>query len=1744
VRFSQPVPFYLENFLDLPVGTVVPAGYYDRERHHWIAERDGRVVKVLAVDAGLAVLDVSGGGSPATVEEMTALSITEPELARVAQLYAVDQTLWRVPIEHFSPHDFNFAAITPPGARAPQPEKIKKEERDPCANQRGGSIIECENQVLGETLPLVGTPFGLHYRSDRVPGREAAFQVEVPVMGEEPLPAILQGIEVELEIAGQKLTATRSPAVSDPVLFTWDGMDALGRELPSRQPFSARVGYVYPGDYTRVPEDCTNCFAMLPEGSFSLAPARQEVTIWQNQAGRLGIWDARSALELGGWTITPHHTFDPGEGVLYLGDGTRREPEDVRILATAAGDGVFGSTGDGGPASEARVSRLMKSEFRAEEGAFYFIDFDGCRLRRIGSDGIISTVAGSICPPSALPGDLAEHDPGDGLPATTVQLAWPRGFSFGPDGTLYIADQGHGLVRWVDSEGVIHSVAGSHALAEPPPDRTVLNSVNLVIGEPQDVAVGPDGSVYIVKVFGWVWSTILRLDLENGTYQCVLGCGPIQECIADLDDLRGIDGPARDARLVSPDRIRFARNGDLLVVDGGGTSTEMAIQSLLRIGSDGIVRRVAGTCTSDACDPDVDCRDFSPDGTRAREAFFSEIVDVSEGWDGSLFVTDRGNHVIRRIDASGKVTTVAGTGEAGFGGEGLPATGASLSAPKGAVAAPDGSLWVLDEGNYRIRRLENVYPPAPEFPNEAILVPSEDGSLLYVFDARGVHLRTENARTGQTLLTFGYGTGGYLSTITDAFGNVTTIEREEFPRATAIVGPHGQRTVLEALAPGGYLSALETPLGARFEMTYSSEGLLQTFENPRQQTTTFTYDSLGRLERDTDAASGFQDLDRTELTNGPGHSVAIATALGRTTTYTTETLEDGATRITVTAPDGTEDVSVRRLDGTSERTTADGTIVTSRKLPDPRFGMKSPVLSSATITTPGGLASTTTASRTVTFVDPAGDPLEPDNLLAIVDQVSVNARTVTASYDAPTRTLTTTSPLGRQATTTFDVFGRVAQVSAPEILPITYTYDSRGRLESALQGGRETRTTYDANGHVESIRDPLLREVRFTYDDDGKVLTQQLPDLRVIQFGYDANGNLTSLTPPGRPAHTFDHTPVDLNDEYDPPAVGLPEDRTLYAYNLDRQLELVTRPDGQTIDFVYGGTNGRLESLIAPHGTYSYGYEPSSGLLQSIADPSGGALAFAYDGSLPTSVTWTGTVSGSVAVEYNDSFEPVTRTINGTLETSYAYDLDGLLTQAGALDLDYDATSGFLEATTLGATTEELAYTPFGELDTYTARHGGAALYTYDLDRDGGGRIVSKVETIGGVASTWEYHYDTAGRLDEVKKDGAVVETYGYDANSNRTSWSDFWGSGVATYDDQDRMTTYGGATFTYTANGELLTKVEGPETTTYSYDAFGNIRAVSLPNGIELQYLVDAANRRIGRKVNGVLVQGFLWQSQLQPAAEVDGSGNVIAEFVYANGVNVPGTIVKAGQTYKVLTDNVGSVRLVVRATDGIVAQRLDYDAFGRVIVDTNPGFQPFGFAGGIYDYQTGLVRFGARDYDPETGRWTSSDPIRFEGGETNLFAYSALDPINLIDPSGTDALTEDPLVRQYLYDLWREGGKGRSETERAAWVIRNPKTGVYTCKRWPWSARRRQEKWEGPIPENIAGLVHTHPDSASEKPSTGGSKNNPKDDYAAKVIGKPVYVVTRNEIWKVTPEGIVTQEEGPDWRTGIEDRTCAKCE
>ncbi|MCI0528218.1 MAG: hypothetical protein L0Y56_12335, partial [Nitrospira sp.] len=534
-----------------------------------------------------------------------------------------------------------------------------------------------------------------------------------------------------------------------------------------------------------------------------------------------------------------------------------------------------------------------------------------------------------------------------------------------------------------------------------------------------------------------------------------------------------------------------------------------------------------------------------------------------------------------------------------------------------------------------------------------------------------------------------------------------------------------------------------------------------------------------------------------------------------------------------TFPDGTQSEVLIGTDGSRVTTLPEDMVITGVEGPDPRWGMQAPLAQSLTTTTPGGLMATLTSERMVTLANP-DDPL---SLATQTDMVGLNGHTYTSTYTGATQSFTNTTPQGRQNTTQIDTLGRIIEEQVPGIDAVQYTYDARGRLATITQGtGSNTRAmnfSYNNDGYLDTVTDPVGRTISFAYDAAGRVTTQTLPDNRVISYTYDANGNLASLTPPGRPAHSFAYTSVNLESEYTPPDVNPGNDQTQYTYNLDRQLTRITRPDGTTVDFTYDSA-GRLGTLSLPGGQISYTYNPTTGNLTTITAPDGGTLSYTYDGSLPTSKTWSGTINGSLSYSYDNNFRITSQSVNGGQTVAFGYDSDGLLIQAGDLTLNHDLQNGLITGTSLGNVTTTQGYNGFGELSSYQARFNTTELLSVQYTQDKLGRITEKVETIDGQTDTYNYVYDLAGRLIEVKKNGNTIATYTYDSNGNRLSYTNLSGTVNGSYDAQDRLTQYNTMTYTYTTNGELLSKTTGSQLTTYQYDALGNLKFVTLPDGTQ----------------------------------------------------------------------------------------------------------------------------------------------------------------------------------------------------------------------------------------------------------------------------------------------------------------------
>ena len=461
--------------------------------------------------------------------------------------------------------------------------------------------------MLGESAKVFGTPFSLNYRSSRVEGNKNIRSLRIPISTAEDLHPQLKRIELEVSVAGQLFTKTFAPEKNQEYIFTWDGKDAYGRSIQGTVPYEVRIGYVYPAIYGN-PAPLDRSFGYYggrsPEG-WSSNVDRVEGTVWVTWKGFFSYWDATKA-GLGGWSLNIHHAYDPESQVLYYGDGSERSvtPYGGFIMSTVAGTGTFGYSGDGGPATEAELSEPGKIAI-GPDGSIYIAETMGHRIRRVSPDGIITTVAGK--------GESGFS--GDGGPATEAQLDEPWGMDFGPDGALYFADHYNHRIRRVGLDGIITTVAGNgtNSGGEGGPAKEAG------IYRPMDVAVSPDGSIYIAS------------DSER----------------------------------------------------------------VFRVGPDGLINVIVGKTWGHY--------GYSGDGGPATEALLNHPRSIDLGPDGSLYIADALNYRVRRVDTSGIITTVAGTGGDGFSGDGGPAIAAQVG-PICVEVGSDGSLYIAD-ASMRIRRV-------------------------------------------------------------------------------------------------------------------------------------------------------------------------------------------------------------------------------------------------------------------------------------------------------------------------------------------------------------------------------------------------------------------------------------------------------------------------------------------------------------------------------------------------------------------------------------------------------------------------------------------------------------------------------------------------------------------------------------------------------------------------------------------------------------------------------------------------------------------------------------------------------------------------------------------------------------------------------------------------------------------------------------------------------------------------------
>jgi uncharacterized protein (TIGR03437 family) len=358
-------------------------------------------------------------------------------------------------------------------------------------------------------------------------------------------------------------------------------------------------------------------------------------------------------------------------GNLYVADTYNHRVRRISadgIISTVAGDGTPGFSGDGGPATEARL--LLPAGIAVDtSGNLYIADLTASEVRKVSTDGTISTIAGNGTPGFS----------GDGALAVGALLNYPMGLALDAAGNLYIADSGNNRIRRIDANGVISTVAGDGTGASSgdsgPAAKAQLN-------RPSFVAVDSIGNLYSTTL-----DRVRRIS-PGGVITTVAGNG--------TNGYSGDGGPALNAPLSYSLGVAADANGNLYLADQSNARVRKVSQA-------GVITTVAGNGGASyggdngpAAGAQVDFGFGGPLGG-------GMAVDRA----GTLYLADTGNHLVRKVSADGNITRVAGNGIAGYSGDGGPAINAQFALPSSVVLDAAGALYIADTWNFRIRKVSS-----------------------------------------------------------------------------------------------------------------------------------------------------------------------------------------------------------------------------------------------------------------------------------------------------------------------------------------------------------------------------------------------------------------------------------------------------------------------------------------------------------------------------------------------------------------------------------------------------------------------------------------------------------------------------------------------------------------------------------------------------------------------------------------------------------------------------------------------------------------------------------------------------------------------------------------------------------------------------------------------------------------------------------------------------------------------------
>lgn len=636
----------------------------------------------------------------------------------------------------------------------------------------------------------------------------------------------------------------------------------------------------------------------------------------------------------------------------------------------------------------------------------------------------------------------------------------------------------------------------------------------------------------------------------------------------------------------------------------------------------------------------------------------------------------------------------------------------------------------------------------------------------------------------------------------------------------------------------------------------------------------------------------------------------------------------------------------------------------------------------------------------------------------------------------------------------------VVAPGTPDAEETRYAYDAQRRLErievEAGSGtGDDLVTTYDidAAGRITRVHAPGGRETAYGYDAFGRLrLTRAAPDTpdeSTAQAAYDLAGNLVSVTNPN--GHTTSYT-------YDKrglvTAVASPNGsggtRTMsLAYDANGNLTSRTDPRGRLTTYAYDNADQLTAVDYAEVGESDVGYTyDARGLVTQVTDAAG-THTYAYDhrGQLTSETNGADTISRT----FTAAGRPLGLTLPGGKDIAYGYDAAGRLdtiTDWASRDVAY----GYDDAGRLASETRPVsgmgstwAYDAAGRTQEITHTGAGGALagrftYTYGA----AGNVASIADEDGDISG---FGYDQLNRLtSEAYADPAMSRTYTYDPAGNRLTKTESGQTTSYAYDAAGQLTATSGAevaSFGYDAAGNMVSRTQDADTTTYSYDTNNRLVAVDNPAGQDdATYVYDAEDRRVQETVGGVS-GSFLFDGS-QVARETRAG----AATFYVRGP--PGLVLSedgSGQPTYYVHDALGSVSGLLGAT-GALTDEYRTTAFGEARTHTGTHAQPYGYVGNKrLAGAPGLDDFHARAYDAALGRFTAVDPIT---GRPDL--PQSLNPYGY---GGGSPFAQPRAIGSAGRGAGRGAARAAERWENAKGpdgVVRDPLTGKEIKKDEPW--------------------------------------------------------------------------------------------